>query len=363
MSNVRIRFKGYAPERMKSGEIRHRVRVKGNAKKRMVIPVGPDDPTFTAHYHAAREGKKLEGAVSKKPMDGSLDELSSEYLAFLQAQVEADRASLLTLKQRRQLLTAACDVKAPEGDRMGSLDRDMPKAAILHILDSWGSKTGAADNCRKALSAMYRWAIDRDRLTNNPVVGIGRLHKSRGGAVPWKAEDLRKFVDRHPPGTTAYVWLVLTMFTGARRGDLAILGRQHENRHNGMIWLEWQPGKKGSAPMAVPMAPQLREATRAMTVQGPTFLLSAYGKPYASPDALGRKVEEWTAQAGLERRSSHGIRKALGTLLGELGCSELQIMSILAHTNPTTSSIYTKGAERRRMAASAMEVLEGVSLW
>ena len=41
MSNVRIRFKGYAPERMKSGEIRHRVRVKGNAKKRMVIPVGP----------------------------------------------------------------------------------------------------------------------------------------------------------------------------------------------------------------------------------------------------------------------------------------------------------------------------------
>lgn len=115
--------------------------------------------------------------------------------------------------------------------------------------------------------------------------------------------------------------------------------------------------------MSLPMAPQLYEATRAQKIQGPTYLLTRFGRPFKSPDGLSRRVENWTAQAGLINRSSHGVRKALGTLLGELGCSELQIMSILSHTNPTTSSIYTRGAERRAMAAAAMKTLGEVSLW
>ncbi|ETX26486.1 tyrosine-type recombinase/integrase [Roseivivax isoporae] len=360
---MRVRFRGYVPEKMKSGETRHRVRVEGNPKKRIVIPVGPDDPSFSEHYHAARAGQKLAAQKPKVALVGSLDALADDYLTNLEAQVGASRASPLTLKQRRALLKKACDFLSPEGDRMGSLHRDLPRPAILHVIDQFGAKTGAADNCRKALSAMYTWSVDRGKMDHNPVAGIARVHSYKGGAAPWSPEDVRKFMRHHPEGSVARMWLILAMLTGARRGDLAILGRQHEVKRDGIMWLEWQPGKKGSAAMALPMAPQLYEASRAMKVQGPTYLLTQYGKPMASPDALGRKVEKWTAAAGLTRRSSHGLRKALGTILGELGCSELQIMAILAHTNPTTSSIYTKGAERRRMAASAMETLGSVALW
>ncbi|ANT62662.1 hypothetical protein AYJ57_20005 [Salipiger sp. CCB-MM3] len=111
------------------------------------------------------------------------------------------------------------------------------------------------------------------------------------------------------------------------------------------------------------MAPQLLAATRGMTVQGKTYLLSKHGRSFRSPEVLGNTVQRWTSEAGLTARSSHGLRKALGGLLGELGCSELQIMSILSHTEPTTSSIYTKSAERRRLAREAMQMVGGLKLW
>lgn len=57
--------------------------------------------------------------------------------------------------------------------------------------------------------------------------------------------------------------------------------------------------------------------------------------------------------------SSHGIRKALAELLAEEGCSEHQIMAVLSHTQPSTSAIYTKGAERRALAADAMGSIGG----
>lgn len=100
-----------------------------------------------------------------------------------------------------------------------------------------------------------------------------------------------------------------------------------------------------------------------MKVQGRTYLLSKHGRPFRSPEVLGNSVQGWTTEAGLSGRSSHGLRKALGGLLGDLGCSELQIMSILSHTEPTTSSIYTKSAERRRMASEAMQMVGNLRLW
>ncbi len=56
-------------------------------------------------------------------------------------------------------------------------------------------------------------------------------------------------------------------------------------------------------------------------------------------------------------RSKHGVRKALAELLTEEGCREHQIMSVLSHTQPSTSAIYTKGAERRAMAVETIQVI------
>lgn len=361
---MQVRFKGYVPERLPSGAIRHRVRVEGQAKRRIVIPVGPDDPAFSEHYFAARAGATKE-AAPKKPSApvASLDALVNDYLAALEAKVEGGNASPHTLRQRKSLMLRACDALSPDGDRMGSLHCDLPREAMVHIRDHWGARTAQADNCIKALRSAYEWAMEKGRVRSNPATGVKRVHSSKGGAVPWTPADVKQFLEHHPDGSMPRLWLMLALFTGARRGDLYLLGRGHEVQRNGLTWLDWQPGKKGSAAASLPMAPQLLDATRAMKVQGKTYLLSQHGRPFRSPEVLGNSVQGWTAEAGLSGRSSHGLRKALGGLLGELGCSELQIMSILSHTEPTTSSIYTKSAERRRLAQEAMQMVGGLKLW
>ena len=138
---MKVRFPGYVPERMKSGELRHRVRVEGNPKKRIRIPVGPDDPAFTEHYYAARAGQTVEETPLKPVVRHSLDELVRDYLIWLDAQVQAGNASLMTLKQRRSLFGKVCEMKDPEGERMGDLHHDLPPAGIHHIIDQWGEAT------------------------------------------------------------------------------------------------------------------------------------------------------------------------------------------------------------------------------
>jgi integrase len=86
-------------------------------------------------------------------------------------------------------------------------------------------------------------------------------------------------------------------------------------------------------------------------------LLSKYGRPYRNPESLRRMVQAWTKEAGLKNRSQHGVRKGMGDLLAEAGCSQHQIMSMMSHTKPHTSAIYTRNADRRRLATAAVNAI------
>lgn len=357
---MRVRFSGYTQTAGRGGRIRHRVRVEGKPNIRITIPIGPEAKEFSNFYYAARLGEIYEPDVPVAPIKNTLDALIADYLTWLAVQVEGGSMKDATLRQRRSLMLRAADFKAPEGPRMGAHSIDLPPAALIHIQDQWGIRTSQADNCTKALRAMYTWAMERGRIEANPAGGIRKTHRDRGGATPWSADDVRQFLKRHPEGTTARTWLLLALFSGARRSDLAILGRQHEVDRNGVRWIEWQPQKKGSAPVSMPMAPQLIEDIRAAKVIGPTYLLSKVHRPFANGNVLGNNVQEWTKAAGLSGRSSHGVRKALGALLADAGATEHQIMSVMAHTKAATSEIYTRSAKRAGMAANAMALLSGM---
>ena len=202
---------------------------------------------------------------------------------------------------------------------------------------------------------------ERGEIAQNPAAGIAPINKApKGGARPWTAADLKAFKRAHPKGTTAHLWLTLQAFTACRIGDAIWLGRDQETIHNGSTWLEWQPRKKGSAPVSIPVLPQLFEATRASNVIGPAYILNEQGRPFASSEALRVRVQRWCIDAGLHGRSSHGVRKAVAELMAESGCTQHQIMAVMSHTQAKTSEVYTKGAERRILAADGMQALADV---
>lgn len=357
---VKANFPGLLIERQPSGNPRYRVRVIGNKAKRIAIPVGPDHSDFSKHYHAARRGDAYAAPVITRAAPRSLRWLVDRYLAHLAAKAQSGLGSPATLRQRKSLLLRLCAHVDATGAAYGGLDMEMPPAAFVQVRDAWMATPAEADNLMKGTRALYAWAIETGALDVNPLAGIAKIHKPGGGAVPWSAADLRQFMERHKLGSTPYAWLTLCMFTACRIGDALILGRRHETELAGQTWLEWQPGKKGSAPMSIPMMPPLKRALRALPVLGPTYLLTTRGQPFGSVASLGNRVRDWCREAGLDGRSSHGIRKATAGLLAEAGCSQHQIMAILAHTQAKTSEVYTKGAERRTMAASAMEAMKGL---
>lgn len=350
-------FPGLKKDYTAAGTLRWRVRQEGSVNKLTKIPMGPGEPGFHEHYAAARRGETLATVKPVKPKRGTLDELCDRFIAHMEVQVAAGNLSRLTLGGRKTGLRHACDVRDPDGDRMGSLDADLPRPAFLHIWDSFGTKTGAAETCLKALRAAYKWGQDRGFPANSAVFSVKSSHREKGGAVPWAPEDVAQFLTTHGPGTKARLWFCLAYTTHSRISDIRILGPEHEVLRDGHLRIEWQPKKKGSAFVSLPMEDMLMIELQNHTV-GDTYIMTKKGKPFASTGSLDNQIRKWIVQAGLAKngkatRSQHGIRKGVAALMAESGATEYEIMSAFGWTEPKTAAIYTKKFRRRTAANSA----------
>lgn len=364
--NMRVDFPGLTEERLPSGNKRWRVRVEGARARKITLPFGPEHPDFDSHYRAARAGERLSVPQDTGPDRGTLGWLATAYLKHLGAMVEAKDASALTLKERVSLTTFLLGQQSEQPKSRGKEYRGLPAvmpAAELHALkDRMAATPGKARNVWKLLIALYDFGVDRGYCSINPARAVPRpTYRSAGGATPWTVEDLDAYRDRHQPGTMAHLALTLFMFTACRIGDAYRLGRQHETRHAGQLWLDWQPAKKGSRRVTIPVLAPLERAIRAQTIVGPTYLLTEAGKPFASPEALRNWFKKRCREAGLEDRSSHGIRKAAGHILALNGATQYEIMSVHGHANASTSQVYTESVERMRlgeMAASRLAAMD-----
>lgn len=241
----------------------------------------------------------------------------------------------------------------------------MPRADLVKLRDKKSATPGAADNFIKAVRAMYTCADDRGHVPANPATGIGKLNRGGKGAVAWTVDDLKQYREAHPRGTMAHLALTLFMFTACRISNVLRLGRASENQRRGVIWLDFQPGKRGAKRVRIPMLPPLMTATRSTTVAGPTYPLTDHGKPFSSPNSLDNKLRSSVIEAGLTEaegkaaRSSHGIRKTVGELPALEGASQYQIMAVHGHASPKTPQIDTDGVDRDELAAHAMSLLSG----
>ena len=367
---MKFRSKGLLKDKTAAGSLRWRVRVEGDRDRKITIPMGPGEPRFHEHYAAARAGHAPQVRKPEKSVAGTLDALCEGYLAWLSEQINDTeiesqfKPSPLTLKGYRPLLNRACDIKDLDGDRIGSLDADLPKEAFVHIRDSFGSKTGSADNCLKALRAAYRWGEERSGFPDiSAIFDVKKVHKNRGGATPWAVADMRRFLQHHGPGTMARLWFLLSLNVLPRIGDVYRLGPEH------ILWsstgdavLSFQPSKKGSAHVEVPVLRQLLEELK-LHPERDMFIGNKAGGRFASAEVVRNKIQDWTAEAGLPRgRTQHGIRKGAAELLAAAGATQYEIMALMSHTQAQTSEIYTRKVERAGLAARAIERISCLDL-
>jgi integrase len=138
------------------------------------------------------------------------------------------------------------------------------------------------------------------------------------------------------------------VYTGLRRGDAVIFGRQHIRNGVGTIKTE-----KTDTEVTLPMLPVLAETLAAGPCGDLTFIAGENGHPLTK-ESFGNLFRKACRAAGLRRRSAHGLRKAAATRAANAGATVAELEAIFGWSGGTMASLYTRAADRRRLAERAM---------
>jgi integrase len=215
---------------------------------------------------------------------------------------------------------------------------------------------GAAMGFVRAVSVLFGWAVESRRIEHNPA---SRLKALKGGHLPaWSDAEADRATCELPEHLRRAI--VLARYTGQRRGDLCRL-----------TWAAYD-GKalrlvqeKTKAELVVPVHPALKSELDKWRSEMPpmpsrTILAKANGKPWSRPQRLTAQLAEALEKRGMRERDAlnmHGLRKLAAAALAEAGCTMHEIASITGHKSLAMIELYTKSAEQKRLAETAMERL------
>lgn len=346
------------------GNVRVYVRLKGRPKLR--LRAQPGTPEFEAEYQAALRGPAAAAAAPAKKRSvkaGTLGWLVATYYAsqpFQQLQAGTRRV-------RRRILDDIC---AECGDPAHAAYGDLAYAAMepRHIAKLRDAKMGApeAANARvKALRQLFKWATDPQygHAHRNPARDVHYLAPANpDGHHTWSREEIAQYQARWPIGTKARLALDLFLYTGVRISDAIKLGLQLERVHagDGRKWLHFTESKgEGRAPKhrQLPVLPMLRVTLDATPSGHLNYLVTEFGKPYASAKAFGNRFKSWCTMAGLPHCTAHGMRKGAAVIAAENGATHDDMKAIFGWQTSKQVDLYTRQAQRNKLAGKAMQLI------
>lgn len=132
--------------------------------------------------------------------------------------------------------------------------------------------------------------------------------------------------------------------------DAATLGRQHVPNGSGTLTTE-----KTGTDVTLTILPVLAETLKAGPCGDLTFIVGADGRAFVK-EAFGNAFREACRKAGVPG-SAHGVRKLAATTMAENGATEAQLEAVFGWTGGRMASLYTRSANRRRLATSSAHLL------
>lgn len=219
-----------------------------------------------------------------------------------------------------------------------------------------------AANARvKCISPVFAWALAEGvpGVLFNPASGVGRIASGSHGFHTWTLDDVAAFEARHPPGSKARLALAILLYTGARRSDAVRLGNQFRDGER-LVFTAWKNRTRAPVEIDIPILPALARALAAGPLGRHTWIETAFGRPF-TPAGFGNWFRGLCNEAGLQHCSAHGLRKAGSTRAAENGATPHQLMAMFGWTNLKQAEHYTRTAERRRLAASGMPLINAAA--
>jgi integrase len=296
---------------------------------------------FLAAYNAALAGAVCaKNAHTESPPQGTLGWLVDTY----KESSAWDRLAAATKSQRGNIYKVVVG-------RSG----DAPLSAITQAVIEQGKEDRAktpfaANDFLKAMKALFGWAKKTRLVALDSTEGVkGFPHKTEGFHV-WSEEEIAKFETEWIVGTRQRLALAILLYTGLRRGDAAMIGRQHIR--DGVI--TFRTAKTGQK-VELPVLPELARIIAATKTGDLALICDDEGRPLTK-EGFGNWFRKACVAAGVPGRA-HGLRKACATRFAEHGATNEEMKAWFAWADGRTADIYTRGANRGKLAQQAARKL------
>lgn len=316
----------------------------------------PGSAEFAAEYTAAvaslAQGRRNKSKRSTLP-EGTLRWLAAAYFGS----PEFGKLNQTSQRTRRAIIEECLRQATKAGPIANCPINKLTAQHVRFLMDAKAALPGAANNRKKYLQSMFAWAIDRGHMTVNPARDVRKASYATDGFHTWTSDEVARFEGHFPIGTKPRLALALLLYLGIRRGDMVTLGRQHVRDG----WISFVPRKTSYRRRTMsqkPILPELVDIIARSQTGDLTFLVTEYGKPFSAA-GFGNWFREQCNKAGLLQCTAHGLRKAGATRAAENGATVHQLMAIYDWTTPAQAEVYTRTADRKRMAGDAMVLLSG----
>jgi integrase len=294
---------------------------------------------------------EYQGALSGQPRSDRRRGPASGTLAWLIERYRETTAwtdlSLATRRQRENIFQ-------PVLEKSG--DQPFTKITQAHIFSGRERRAQSPPQARKFLDAMrglFRWATQARLMKTDPTLGVDNPKRKKGdGFITWAEEHIAAYERRWAIGTRQRVWLDVLLYSGLRRGDAVRLGRQHVR--DGVATIKTE--KSGfTVEVTLPILPVLAATLAAGPCGDLTFIIGESGRPLTK-ESFGNLFRDACREAGVPG-SAHGVRKIAATRAANAGATVAQLEAIFGWQGGTMASLYTRAADRRRLAIEAMHKL------
>jgi integrase len=339
MTTVRLKYVNSFVDR--HGRARFYFRVRGH---RWPLP-NPGTPGFMAAYEACKARMATPAATARvifgpNTLGWAIERFlaSGEYASRAAATRRADRCILDELR------------RYAGGGLLRDLQARHVKNIRNHFRETFSNST--ADVATAVLSVVWNFADEHLQLdlNTNPTIGIRRLHKTRSEREPWPEEVMAAFDANAAPAMR--LAFLLLLYTGQRRADVV---KMKWSQFDGES-IEVLQQKTGE-PLVIPCHKRLREGLERQPRNSEFILIGERGGPLV-PESLSMAFRRTLRRAGITGYSVHGLRKNAGVALADAGCDMREIMAILGHRTFAMALHYTKRADQKRRARTAMDKWE-----
>ncbi len=253
---------------------------------------------------------------------------------------------------------------------INKIDKKDVKLALQRFNDDTGH-TRTCQISRNALSAVMKLAIEEEKISENPAIGISVPRYKRQEKEIWTDEELRCFLAT-AENDRLYPMFLLLVVCGLRRGEVLGLRKRDCDFSNNVIQVRQQVVPNNNKPTIttlkteasyrdIPISKDVSVILKKWIEEDVTDCELVFhtknGTPIA-PRNFARSYKKLVQKAGIKYLSPHSLRHSFCTDMCMSGVNQKTNQALMGHSDPTVIQKVYEHATKASMVNAIRSVNE-----